>query len=345
MIQSLYTSERVFALVKSDPGISAPLVAEKLSMSRVSAYRHLQKLLSLKMVRIQGNGKATRYFPHELITIGINFSENGRKWTTDQVENFKEEVLFLLKKEFDENQSSEGIDEVFDTYCMYIASDDTILTGFLAFLAWCSDPKHDFSDRIIEKALEYLEIVGSMEFRRKKNGFLDGTSSAISNIQEFTKIGFDHFLFLMPSVLENGFGRTRTSIELYYGKLNNRFLLEHTIEASVDPIRKYVALTQVDCLIYTPPTNNRTLQFRDVLEKKLALRLPNISAEKTQPLGKILQPQKEIRDRAQRVRNALISLQVYIPNELLVYKHILILDDSFTTGATPNAIALKLRDA
>lgn len=203
MIQSLYTSERVFALVKSDPGISAPLVAEKLSMSRVSAYRHLQKLLSLKMVRIQGNGKATRYFPHELITIGINFSENGRKWTTDQVENFKEEVLFLLKKEFDENQSSEGINEVFDTYCMYIASDDTILTGFLAFLAWCSDPKHDFSDRIIEKALEYLEIVGSMEFRRKKNGFLDGTSSAISNIQEFTKIGFDHFLFLMPSVLEN----------------------------------------------------------------------------------------------------------------------------------------------
>lgn len=63
------------------------------------------------------------------------------------------------------------------------------------------------------------------------------------------------------------------------------------------------------------------------------------------PFGKVLQPQKDIKDRRERVRNAFLSLQVTIPNELNFYKHILILDDSFTTGATPNAIALKLREA
>jgi predicted amidophosphoribosyltransferase len=59
----------------------------------------------------------------------------------------------------------------------------------------------------------------------------------------------------------------------------------------------------------------------------------------------VLEPQKDIKDREKRVKNAMISLDVMIPGELPVYQHILILDDSFTTGATPNAIGLRLREA
>jgi hypothetical protein len=188
---------------------------------------------------------------------------------------------------------------------MYIAIDDTILTGFDAFLGWCTDPKHNFSDRIVAKAIEYLDIIGSIEFRRKKYRFLDGTESARNNLNGLTNIAFDRFLFYMPSVLENGFGRTRTAIELYYGKLNNKHLLTHAIEQSIDNIREYARGEGVDCVIFTPPTNDRTIQFRDILESLLSLKLPKIRVEKMPPFGKILQPQKDIKDRAERVQNAL----------------------------------------
>jgi hypothetical protein len=258
---------------------------------------------------------------------------------------WKQEILFALSETYGELETSENFDLTFEKYCMYIAPDDTILTGFYAFLAWCTDLKHNFSDRIVAKAMEYLDIIGSIEVRRKKHGFLDGTESARTNLNGLTEIAFDRFLFYMPSVLENGFGRTRTAIELYYGKLNNKYLLTHAIEQSIDSIREYTQSGWVDCVIFTPPTNDRTVQFRDILENLLSLKLPKIVVEKVPPFGKILQPQKDIKDRRERVQNAFLSLQVTIPDELSFYKHILILDDSFTTGATPNAIGVKLRNA
>jgi len=78
---------------------------------------------------------------------------------------------------------------------------------------------------------------------------------------------------------------------------------------------------------------------------QLDLKLPKIVVEKVPPLGKILQPQKDIRVYKDRVHNAFLSLEITIPNELDFYEHILILDDSFVTGSTQNMIALKLRNS
>lgn len=344
-MKKIFIGEKILELVREQPGISAPQIAEQFGMSRVTAFRHLKNLISLQKVRIHGQGKATRYFPHGSLYIGTNIATDMKGWSPDQVHILKEEILSALSEMYGERESIENFDATFEKYCMYIAVDDTILTGFDAFLAWCTDPKHNFLDRIVEKAIEYLDIIGSIEFRRKKHGFLDGTESARTNLDGLTDIAFDRFLFSIPSVLENGFGRTRTAIELYYGKLNNKYLLIHAIEQSIDTIREYTRNEWVDCVIFTPPTNNRTIQFRDILENLLALKLPKILVEKVPPFGKVLQPQKDIKDRRERVRNAFLSLQVTIPNELNFYKHILILDDSFATGATPNAIAVKLRNA
>ncbi len=38
------------------------------------------------------------------------------------------------------------------------------------------------------------------------------------------------------------------------------------------------------------------------------------------------------------------SIDIKIPKEIHTKGHIVIFDDTFTTGATPNALAIKLRD-
>ncbi len=347
-MKKIITQEKILNLVETHPGISAIAIAENLGMHRASIFRHLQELQLLHKVESREHGKATRYFPNASYYMDGGTDHESQKYTSDFIISLKQELIIAMQEAYDEDISESYIDETFETYCMYIAPDATILTGFSAFIAWCQDPRHDFSDRIIQRALEYLQITASIEVRRRRSGFLDATEVARANLTGAMEVAFDTFLFFMPSVLESGFGRTRIALELYYGKINNPYLLEQAIRSSIDPIRRYLIHKKVDAYILTPPTNSRPIQFRDILKKKLDIRLPRIEAEKISSLGKALRSQKEIQGKDQkkeRVENALISLEVTIPRELSVYQHILILDDSFTTGATPNAIALKLREA
>ncbi len=341
--KSVHLTERIFSLVQENPGLSSTQIAKQLSVGRTTAFLHLRKLLSLNKIRVEGKTSSVRYFPHEFVYVGSNIRD-GIEWTPNRVQILKAEVICRIESEYDEVVSQDELEEVFDQYCMYIAPDDTFLVGFDGFVGWCTDSRHNFSDRIVEKAKEYLEICGSIEYRRKRNGMLDASESARANLRELVEIGFDHFFFLEASVLENGFGRSRTALELYHGKLGNQSFLEQVTDRYADTIRQYVKNTGVDCLAFAPPTHSRKIQFRDVLEKSLNLKLRKIKAEKIPPFGRILQPQKDIHDRKHRVHNASMSLSVEIPPDIAAYKHILILDDSFTTGATPNAIARKIRD-
>lgn len=160
------------------------------------------------------------------------------------------------------------------------------------------------------------------------------------------EIGFDRFLISNISVLSHGFGSTRAALSLRYGKKNsNPVLLGDAITSSIQPIHEYIEKQSIDAVIYAPPTEGRRVQFRDVIENMLDLRIEKIIVEKLPLSGRILEPQKNIRDKTRRIHNALGSMTVSLPSNILSLRHILILDDSFTTGATPNAIALKLRNA
>ncbi len=195
MINKVFKKEKILDLVQENPGISAPEVADKMGMSRVSAYHYLKALITDEQIRTDGNGKATRYFPKEITYVNQSLSSTQISLTPSEISLIKTEILFSLQEAYDEVVSEEDIDATFEKYCMYIAPDDTIITGFNAFILWCFDIKHNFSSRIVPKAIEYLDIIGGIENRRKRNSFLDGTESARSNLIEFVEIAFDVFYF------------------------------------------------------------------------------------------------------------------------------------------------------
>lgn len=335
------TIEKILQLILENPGISTGEIAKKMNISRVTAYRHAQELLRIQKVRTEGNRKAQRYFGNLVHYVNNKIPQ---KFSPNDIQILQGEIIANFLEKYDETVNWSDIEAELQKYFMKISrDDDTIFTGFEGFLLFCAE--NGLQNRIVDKLIEYLDIIGSIEYLRRKNGFFDGKETAIHNLQKYMNIGFDNFYFCMPSVIKNGYGSTRPALELRYGKKNsNEYLMGEAIKKHIDPIKNFVEKNEVDACIYTPPTVKRILQFRDVLKKELQLKVREIKAEKTPAFGKILEEQKDIKDKKRRVLNAEQSLQMEIPQEINQYKHIVIFDDSFTTGATPNAIAVKLRE-
>ncbi len=348
MIKKVYNQELIIAIISENPGISSTQIAEKMQLNRVTIFLYLKELQKVQKIWIDGKGKASRYFLENPTSIlnNLRISQNTR-WTEKDVQIWIQEIQFSLLEAYGESVNIEDIEYEFDENCMYIDSDMVIRTGFDAFIAWCSDPAHDYSDRIVKKAEQYLEILSSIKARRKKHGFLDATELVRQILSSDMVVSFDTFVFLTPSRLDDGFGATRTAIELRYGKINNRFFLESAIEKIIDPAIQYIKNTEVDGYMIAPPTVNRAIQFRDVLKKKLNLDIVYVKSEKIPTLGMGIIPQKQIQGKwkkSERVRNAMRSIVVTVPKDIIYKRHIVIFDDTFTTGATPNALAIKLRE-
>jgi hypothetical protein len=248
------------------------------------------------LILSEGKKTNTRYF----LTHFISYKQEKRK----------DEVLLYIRdrvySEHGEVISLSDVNQLFQNYSLYIDTEDHIYVGIDAFLLWCMDKRHDFSSRIREKAYEYFTLLGSIEYRRNKHGFFDATESARSNLQDDMNIGFDYFLFHDVFSLPDGYGRTRVALELLYGKQNSdEVLLTRGILGSIVPIQDYIKIKRIDAIVFTPPTQGRNIQFRNVLERMLSLPIQKISAEKIHDPNRILQAQKNIRDRKLRIKNAL----------------------------------------
>jgi hypothetical protein len=241
-----------------------------------------------------------------------------------------------------------NIKDLLENILAYLKADWTWLYWFDAFIEkikrenlWNIPDNDLLRKRLVRFLLSFFEE----ERKRRKNWFFDGTESIRLIMNSYKmKVSIDKLLFTMVTTLSH-FWRLRCATELYYGKLDqNRYLLEKAINKSIDIIVEYIRNNNIDWVIYTPPTLKRKIQFRDVLKDLIEKRNINIKQIRCDKISSdiihTLRPQKELKwyDRIINARKSVVVES--IPNNM---HNILILDDNFTTWATMNWIAEKIR--
>lgn len=324
--------KNMLVFVENNPGLSSTQIAKSLSISPPTAWKYLGILVKSGKVELKGNRKSSRYFPKsEESALTPNILQRAIEIVSDS---------FEIEGGFSPQQIEADLKESF----AYIHPSGHISYGIIGFISWCHDPKRAYTDIGRQLGL-YLGHYFDEEHKRRKHGFFDGTASLQANLLGQMKIGIDTLLF-MESAEISGFGRTRIALELYYGKQNSdRFLLSQAISRIAPKMREYILKNTVDAVIFVPPTIPRFHQFRDVLRESLTLNIREIPASKVSRPDGTLQAQKNLKG-SDRIINALATVSVDVTKyRLSEMRHIVILDDNFTTGATMNAIALKLRDA
>ena len=163
MKKSLVNRERIALFLDKNPGKKSTEIASELGMTRVAIYLHLQTLITEGRIESRGRSTATRYFP-----ISPVFSDR----------HLLDDIQALLSEKYGEIVSEESIAEAFRQYMMYIDAQGMISYGLGAFILWCHDPRHEYASQIAEKAVEYIDLIGSIEYLRGKNRLLDVTLPA-----------------------------------------------------------------------------------------------------------------------------------------------------------------------
>ena len=324
-------SKKILEFIRNNNWVSSTEIGKYAKMTTVSAYGYLNELMHEKLILKEWQGKNTRYFYIDKMS------------ETNKIE-FIDKAISLLREDYEVMIKENEIHEILEKNFCYVNSQNWQLSyWFQAFTAWCEDPKRWFTDEKLP--IELARLVSNcldVEKFRRKSGFFDGTDSMRKILEPYTEIAIDKLLFANISQI-SWFGRTRIATELYYWKQNSdKFLLSNAIRSSVEMIRNFISRNEVDTVIFTPPTIARLVQFNEVLRDKLSIAQKEITVTKIKAPDRTLIAQKYTKW-ADRITNADSSIHIESIDNIASIKHILILDDNFTTGATMNAIAKKLR--
>jgi len=241
-----------------------------------------------------------------------------------------------------------NLEELLDDLVWILLADWTWKYGFDGFIYkiqkennWILPNEELLYRRLYSFFISFFEE----ERKRRKNWFFDWTESLAIIMNSYNEKKYiDKLLFTQISTLPH-FWRLRWATELYYWKLDqNKNLIEKSISRSIDLIINYINKNSFKIAIFTPPTIKRVVQFKDVLKELLyknKIELQEIKCYKIKSdIIHTLRPQKELKwnDRIINARKSIV-----VEDFKTDYDKIIIFDDNFTTWATINFIAEKMR--
>ncbi|MCP4523553.1 MAG: hypothetical protein GY828_05015 [Candidatus Gracilibacteria bacterium] len=297
--------------------IGATGISDKLGISRVTVHKVLKQLAEEKKIEKTGKASHTRY--KSLIFKGDNLGKN-----VDNIENEPEFIDYKTKKFFDENFYK------FD-------SDGKKLEGFSGFEYWVKDRNFSFSKSIHN----YKKIYNYIESLENTCGLLDATSVFNKKFD----INYMQKVFYAGEYSFMEFGRSKLAEMTFYAKQSqDKDLINQSIDEIFYKIECLIHTEKIDCIAITPWSIDRRNQLLGILKMRLSDYNVNfLNIIKYYP-NKISIPQKSIKSKQGRIKNAENTIFVHDTN-VEKYKKILLIDDFVGSGATLNITAKKIQQA
>lgn len=230
-----------------------------------------------------------------------------------------------------------NIKKIIDKNYLYISPLGKLLYGFEGFATWTKSINEE--KRLYKLAVEYVKTLSRVKKHFQPNNWIDATKKLGNTFKEtyVDKLLCADF-YSLPK-----FGKTKLGqLVLYAKQSQNRELISQLATLVKPLVAKVLQEFSIDAVVFIPPTVPRTLQFMNELEVNLSLKLPSIELVKV-TTGEVVVAQKTLARLEERIINARDT--IFMKNNKISYRNILLIDDATGSGSTFNETAKKLKAA
>lgn len=296
---------RILEFIKNRGKVRAEDLRREFDISRVTIHKILLNLLEKGFISKSGKSPIVFYF-------------------------YKLPAVANIVHDF----SPSTIEYVNNNY-LYVSPSGNMIAGIEGFENWI---KNTNQEKYIEPLIEEF-IKTRTEANKFKNsiGLINATEKLKNTFRElFTdKVYFADF-YSLPK-----FGKTILGQKILYSKQAQlpKLIKEIAIETSPQ-ILNLIKKLNIDSVAFIPPTVPRKIQFLKEFENNISLPLPKIILTKAYP-GDIPVAQKTLGKLEERIDNA--KNTIFVKDQLIKYKNILIIDDAVGSGSTLNEVAAKIK--
>lgn len=282
----------------------------------------------------------SRTIIHKYLKELVNRWELKKIWTWPKVvyqktsldiEN-KDDLIKLYQDLIISFQDRKVLDEAF----LKFSADWEIMKWFEGFKDWCNERNINTKEKInlfLNTYNHILSLQDSCWLINAKNAFW----------KDFEEVYLDD-IFYSDQYNRMEFWRWKLAeLTFYWKSTQNKQLINESIDEIILKLECKIKTEKYDAIAITPWSIDRKNQLLNILKNKLKIfNLPFINLIKYYSSW-ITIPQKSLKTREQRIKNARNTIFVYDKN-IWNYKKVFLIDDFVGSWSTLNETAKKLKD-
>lgn len=298
------TKRRIYDLCIREGGVRPHDLVKILGITNAAIHRHLRVLESEGNIEKRGTSPRVIYVAsrRRLRSKGVAFSDE--------------------------------IEAIINKYFCYFSPDGRELLGVEAFLSFLERTNQDKNPK--NRANEYVEIIKSAQVFQNKEGVICATKKIESTFnKKYLREVFYSDFYSLPK-----YGKTKLGQYILHGKSGQDRLLIKAVAGMVKKhIRMLIRKYKIEAVCFIPHSIPRKIPFLKEFKASLSINVPEIQFIKMFS-GRVPIAQKSLSKLSERIENARET--IFLMDQDVAYKKILLIDDALGSGATLNEVAKKL---